>query len=152
MDMDIAEIWDRTLISVKNSINSTVGYNVHIKVSKPVSLIGSVFTISVPTSINKNMIEFRYKNFIESSLEKVTGQKLSLEVVVGEDIREEKTEHEHTGNIFNNREINLYSVNPKYTFDNFVVGSSNSVAYEAAKRSAEYPGQLDNPLFIYGNS
>ena len=48
--------------------------------------------------------------------------------------------------------MSLYSVNPKYTFDNFVVGSSNSVAYEAAKRSAEYPGQLDNPLFIYGNS
>ncbi len=150
MDMDIAEIWDRTIVSVKNSINSTVGYNVHIKVSKPVSLINSIFTISVPTSINKNMIEFRYKNFIESSLEKVTGQKLSLDVIVGEDIPEKNSENINT--IFNNKEMSIYSVNPKYTFDNFVVGSSNSVAYEAAKRSAEYPGQLDNPLFIYGNS
>ena len=150
MDMDIAEIWDRTIVSVKNSINSTVGYNVHIKVSKPVSLINSIFTISVPTSINKNMIEFRYKNFIESSLEKVTGQKLSLDVIVGEDIPEKNSENTNT--IFNNKEMSIYSVNPKYTFDNFVVGSSNSVAYEAAKRSAEYPGQLDNPLFIYGNS
>ncbi|MGN0108089.1 MAG: chromosomal replication initiator protein DnaA [Hominilimicola sp.] len=152
MDMDITEIWDKTLVSVKNSINSTVGYNVHIKVSKPVSLINSIFTISVPTSINKNMIEFRYKNFIESSLEKVTGQKLSLEIIVGEDVIEEKPKNEQTNTIFNNKEMSLYSVNPKYTFDNFVVGSSNSVAYEAAKRSAEYPGQLDNPLFIYGNS
>ena len=84
MDMDITEIWDRTIVSVKNNINSPISYNVHIKVTKPVSLINSVFTISVPTSINKNIIEFRYKNFIESSLEKVTGQKLSLEIIVGE--------------------------------------------------------------------
>ena len=151
MDMDITEIWDRTIVSVKNNINSPISYNVHIKVTKPVSLINSVFTISVPTSINKNIIEFRYKNFIESSLEKVTGQKLSLEIIVGE-AEEENSKQPQSNDIFNNREMSLYSVNPKYTFDNFVVGSSNSVAYEAAKRSAEYPGQLDNPLFIYGNS
>ena len=151
MDMDITEIWDRTIVSVKNNINSPISYNVHIKVTKPVSLINSIFTISVPTSINKNIIEFRYKNFIESSLEKVTGQKLSLEIIVGE-AEEENSKQPQSNDIFNNREMSLYSVNPKYTFDNFVVGSSNSVAYEAAKRSAEYPGQLDNPLFIYGNS
>lgn len=151
MDMDITEIWDRTLVSIKSSINSPVGYNVHIKASKPVSLINSVFTISVPTSINKNIIEFRYKNFIESSLEKVTGQKLSIEIIIGEAKEDSQKEQPHNNALFN-KEVNLYSVNPKYTFDNFVVGSSNSVAYEAAKRSAEYPGQLDNPLFIYGNS
>ncbi|MCH5210381.1 MAG: chromosomal replication initiator protein DnaA [Oscillospiraceae bacterium] len=151
MDMNINEIWDKTLISIKNNINSPVGYNVHIKSSIPVSLINSIFTISVPTSINKNIIEFRYKNFIESSLEKVTGQKLSLDIIVGENSIKDNNEPEKT-NVFNNNEIDLYAVNPKYTFDNFVVGSSNSVAYEAAKRSAEYPGQLDNPLFIYGNS
>lgn len=151
MDMDITEIWDRTLVSIKSSINSPVGYNVHIKASKPVSLINSVFTISVPTSINKNIIEFRYKNFIESSLEKVTGQKLSIEIIIGEAKEDSPKEQPHNNALFN-KEVNLYSVNPKYTFDNFVVGSSNSVAYEAAKRSAEYPGQLDNPLFIYGNS
>ena len=82
--MDIAEIWKNTVENVKNNISSTVGYNVHIKISKPVSLSNSVFTISVPTSINKNMIEFRYKNFIESSLEKITGEKLSLKVIVGD--------------------------------------------------------------------
>ena len=152
--MDITEIWDKTLVSVKNNINSSVGYNVHIKASKPVSLISGIFTISVPTSINKNIIEFRYKKIIESSLEVVTGEKYSLSIQIEDEIKnEDKKEVIKTNDndIFNN-DISLYSVNPKYTFDNFVVGSSNSVAYEAAKRSAEYPGQLDNPLFIYGNS
>ena len=149
--MEITEIWEKTLISVKNNIAAPISYNVHMKVSNPVSLINSVFTISVPTSINKNIIEFRYKNLIEASLEKVTGQKLSLEICVRGDEKENESENEKT-DVFNNDEASLYRVNPKYTFDNFVVGSSNSVAYEAAKRSAEYPGQLDNPLFIYGNS
>lgn len=147
--MDITEIWAKTLENVKNNINSPVGYNVHIKVSAPVSLIDSVFTVSAPTSINKNMIEFRYKNLIESSLEKITGQKLSLRVVVGSEEDEEKKQADKTSII---HEITDCGVNPKYTFDNFVVGSSNVVACAAAEKAAESPGQIYNPLFIYGNS
>lgn len=149
--MDIAEIWDKTVQNVKNSISSTVGYNVHIKISKPVSLLNSVFTISVPTSINKNMIEFRYKNFIESSLEKITGEKLSLKVVVGDAVKQEIETETKTETVYQN-EVNDYGVNPKYTFENFVVGSSNEYASAAAKKTAEAPGHIYNPLFIYGNS
>lgn len=149
--MDIAEIWDKTVQNVKNSISSTVGYNVHIKISKPVSLLNSVFTISVPTSINKNMIEFRYKNFIESSLEKVTGEKLSLKVIVGDTVKQEIETEIKNETVYQN-EVNDYGVNPKYTFENFVVGSSNEYASAAAKKTAEAPGHIYNPLFIYGNS
>jgi chromosomal replication initiator protein len=149
MDMDITEIWNKTLESVKNNLTSLVGYNVHIKVAVPISLVNSVLKISVPSSINKNMIEFRYKNFIESSLEKVTGQKLSLEVITDSDA-EEDIKAEEKPSIPN--VLNDYSVNPKYTFDNFVVGASNEFASAAAKKAAEAPGQIYNPLFIYGNS
>lgn len=149
--MDIAEIWQNTVENVKNNISSTVGYNVHIKISKPVSLSNSVFTISVPTSINKNMIEFRYKNFIESSLEKITGEKLSLKVIVGDTAEPVLDNTVSEENVYSN-ELNDYGVNPKYTFENFVVGSSNEYANAAAKKTAESPGHIYNPLFIYGNS
>lgn len=145
--MDITEIWNNTLENVKNNISSPVGYNVHIKVSKPISLINSIFTISVPTSINKNIIEYRYKNSIESSLEKITGTKMSLDIIVG-DIPKPRAEEKTT--ISN--EPNNSGVNPKYTFDNFVIGPSNEFASAAAKKAAESPGQIYNPLFIYGNS
>lgn len=146
MNTEITEIWRYICQNIKDNINS-VGYNVHIKPSVPISFENSVFTISVPSSINKNMIEFRYKNFIESSLFKYAGEKISLKIIVGE---EEKEETEEKNAIPN--EINDYGVNPKYTFDNFVVGSSNEFAYAAAKKAAEAPGQIYNPLFIYGNS
>ena len=50
--MDMTEIWKKTLESVKASVSSIVGYNVHIKSSVPISFSDSVFTISVPLSIN----------------------------------------------------------------------------------------------------
>lgn len=150
--MDIIEIWDRTLESVKANINSTVAYNVHIKSASAVSIENDLFIISVPTSINKNIIEHRYKNYIESSLEKITGQKLVLKIEVGDaaPLPDNKNTEEPKSSLIS--EINDYDVNPKYTFDNFVVGSSNEFANAAAKKTAESPGQIYNPLFIYGKS
>ena len=149
--MNINEIWEKTLVIVKNNISSPVSYNIHIKKSAPVSLENSIFTILAETSINKNIIEHRHKNVIEAALETVTGEKLTLNIITDENEEALKPSDKKINNIFN-KEMSFYEVNPKYTFDNFIVGSSNNIAYEAAKRSAEYPGQLDNPLFIYGNS
>ena len=141
--MDINEIWDKALEYVKGTVNSMVGYKVHIKTATPVSFTNSLFTISVPISINKNMIEFRYKNYIESALEKVTGTKCTLKVVVEgeEDIDEQES-----------RPFTSDTVNPKYTFENFVIGSSNEYAAATAISTAEKPGYIYNPLFLYGNS
>lgn len=138
--LDINSIWQEVLLNVKNTVSSLVGYNVHVKSSVPVSATDSVFTIRVPISINKNMIEFRYKDCIETALEKITNKKYNLKVVVAGEEEEE--------------EINPVSetVNPKYTFENFIVGSSNEYAAATAISTAEKPGYIYNPLFIYGNS
>ena len=48
--------------------------------------------------------------------------------------------------------IHHSNLNPKYTFENFIVGNTNKFAQRAAVQIAESPGQLYNPLFIYGNS
>lgn len=141
--MDINEIWDKALEYVKGTVNSMVGYKVHIKTATPISFTNSLFTISVPISINKNMIEFRYKNYIESALEKVTGTKCTLKVVVeGEEYLDEEESQPFTSD----------TVNPKYTFENFVIGSSNEYAAATAISTAEKPGYIYNPLFLYGNS
>lgn len=147
MNNDIQEIWDKVLSVVKDNVSS-VSYDIYLKKSKPLSYDNSFFKITVSSSIIKSMLEKRYKNIIEAAIEQVTNQKLSLKVTEEDD---DTGEIETAKNIFNG-EMSYYAVNPKFTFDNFIVGNSNNIAYEAAKRSAEYPGQLDNPLFIYGNS
>ncbi len=150
--MDIKEIWEKTLQSLENNINSTVGYKIHVKdAATPVLFENSVFLIAVPMSINKNMIDFRYKKDIEAALERITGEKVTLNVIISEHKDTEKI-IEQKNNNNDEEQFGLDMVNPKYTFENFVIGSSNEYATTAAISATEQPGYIYNPLFLYGNS
>ncbi len=148
--MNITEIWDKTLEIVKKNI-AAVSYKIHMQVTSPVSYSESSFIISVPSSINKNIIDHLHKELIESSLETVTGKKIALEVIVGE-YKEEQAEENEEPEINKQFKVEEYGVNPKYTFENFVIGPSNELARAAAFNAAKNPGHIYNPLFIYGNS
>ena len=155
--MDKNEIWDKALSYIHNNINSEVSYNIHIKVAVPVSCSDTFFEIVVPSTINKNIIEFKYTNLIETAVEMAAGKKLSLKIAVMEDeineIRELSREANKIADKYRRQTKELiYDLSPKYTFDNFVVGSSNEFASAAAKTVSESPGHIYNPLFIYGKS
>ena len=145
--MDINEIWSKALEIIRTTINSAVAYNVYIVQTTAVSFTDSVFTISVLLALSKTMIDCRYRGCIESALERVTQKKYTLNIVVEgeqtEEIKEPKPRQE---------EFDAGSVNPKYTFENFVIGSSNHLATAAAISATENPGYIYNPLFLYGNS
>ena len=67
--MDFEKIWSDLQESIMQAVGTEVSYMVHIKPAQAVSFKDSVFTISVPNSINKNMIDFRFKNKIEGILQ-----------------------------------------------------------------------------------
>ena len=99
---DITELWTKIFNIVKQKSDNAVGLNVHMKDAVPVSIDNTAFTISVPMSINKNMIQFRYKDFIESAIEQVTAQRLSLNIILkGEEPKEAVAEDKSVyGSIF----------------------------------------------------
>ena len=143
---DITELWAQIFDIVKKKTDNTVGLNVHMKDAEPVSMDNTTFTISVPMSINKNMIQFRYKDCIESAIEQLTAQRLTLNITVkGEEQEAPQPKEEH-------RLSAASRINPKYTFENFVIGASNEYATAAAISITENPGYIYNPLFLYGNS
>ncbi len=146
--MDIKEIWKNVLKITEDKINP-VSYNVYIKTMSPVLFENSIFTASVTSELSKNMIEFRYRNIIESALEAITNDKVSLKIIVADEHENEKVIEE-----FKTKELsqNSYDVNPKYTFENFIIGSSNEYATAASLSATENPGHIYNPLFLYGNS
>ena len=152
--MDFEKIWSDLQESIMQAVGTEVSYMVHIKPAQAVSFKDSVFTISVPNSINKNMIDFRFKNKIEGILEAYTGQKITLQVILdGETegfLNQEKNLNNE--NISSGEHENASSFNEKFTFENFVIGTSNEYAAAAAISAAENPGRIYNPLFIYGNS
>lgn len=150
--MDINEIWSLSLSYIQNEINSVVGYNTYIKDINPVSFDGETFVIGVSTSLCKNMIELRYTDTIKKSISKITATPVNLKIILnGEYVKEEvKPVSAEVTPTSNSVKSNL---NPRYTFDNFVVGTSNEYATAIAMSTAKYPGQeKNNPLFLYGNS
>lgn len=149
--MNVNEIWEHALSYIRQEINSIVGYNTYIKDIKPISYENDVFKTAVSTIIVKNMIMLRYSKIIETSISKITAQPVKLEILlVGEEENEKTVENLTQNNPINNP--NTINLNPRYTFENFVVGSSNEYATAVAKRVADFPGQKDNPLFLYGKS
>lgn len=149
--MDCKKIWEDIQEYIKESIESEVSYSVHLRQAQAVSLENSVFTIAVPTSISRNMIKFRFNNNIESILEAHTGQKLTLKIILDSEIEDFINKKESV--TLNNYETSLeIGINEKFTFENFVIGSSNEYAASAAISASENPGLIYNPLFLYGNS
>lgn len=153
--MDCNKIWMDLQDAIKNAVEAEVSYTVHIKPARAFSFEDSVFTIVVPTSINRNMIEFRFKEKIESILEAYTGQKISLNVILEEEKEqyvESLKESEAPIPVKSAAKGDDCILNERYTFENFVIGSSNEYAAAAAISTSENPGRIYNPLFLYGNS
>jgi len=134
---DLMRIWTECLIILEEEV-SPVGFNTWIKDIVPVSSNDTLVTISVKTSIIKNMIDMRYKDLIINTISQITGKIYDLEVVIGESPSEKKDDSPYQS---------TYS---KYTFDNFVVGNSNRFAQSASLAVAEAPAYAYNPLFLHG--
>ena len=126
---------------------STVAFDTWIKPIKPVEVAGDSITLCVPGglqkgSLNKSMIMTKYRSLIESSIKNVTGKSLDLDVCF-----------ETNSGVQADDPIKQESaLNPKYTFDNFIVGNNNNLAQAASLAVAETPAHKYNPLFIYGGS
>lgn len=153
MITDVRVTWNKALEELQAITENSVGYNVHVKTAVPIRDNGNIFTIAVPISISKTMIDFRYKDFLEASLERATGRVLTLEVIVDDDPKalQEKTIYK-SEKADDPTLIGANSVNENYTFENFVIGSSNEIATMSAMRIADNPGYVSNPFFLYGKS
>jgi len=148
--MNTEQIWSASLTYIKNEINSAVGFNTYIKDIVPLSFDGTTFVVGVSTSICKNMIDIRYTDIIEKCISRITASDVKLNIVLKDEYNEAEIKEEIKPELKNNPSSGL---NPRYTFDNFVVGTSNEYATAIAMSTAKYPGQeKNNPLFLYGAS
>lgn len=149
--MDLKDIWESSLSFVRQSISSMVGYNTYIKAAKPVFYDNQIFRIAVPTPICKNMIELRYIDDIEAALCTVLKKTVRVEIIIGTDEKSIKAA-EDAAQRSTQQPASKANLNPRYTFESFVVGTSNEYASAVALSVARNPGSLSNPLFLYGKS
>lgn len=152
---ELRKIWDKCKEELKNTVSS-LHFDTYISPLKLVEIRDEVAHFVVPYEFIINMIETKYYNDIRNTLIESTHQYLTAEFhVEGEYSVSDDTEYIPNDRISSpNTENNNFksNLNPKYTFDSFIIGNSNRMAYAAAVAISDSPGNAYNPLFIYGQS
>jgi chromosomal replication initiator protein len=146
------DVWQKILLYIESRINRQ-NFSTWFKPTQFLSLReDNLLEISVPNQIFEDWLTNHYADLIQEAAEKTGLGIIQLQFspdVVPASPREavaSSTPYQATLNF--NAIDNL--LNPKYTFDRFVVGPSNEFAHAAALRVAEAPSKAYNPLFIYG--
>ena len=152
----VIEKWDEILEIVKKEHDlSDVRFDTWLKPLKVFDVSGNVVTIIASDQVRLSYINKNYKLPLQVTISEVTGMTdCEVKFILPEDVPTKKSTSESTpdqNNRFKDRceEANL---NPKYTFNTFIVGSNNKLAQAAALAVAESPGNTYNPLFIYGGA
>ena len=145
----IKEVWSGILDYLHNLDDiSEVAYNVWITCIEPRTIEDGEVVVFVHTNFQKKIVSEHYADKLKDAFENVLGIPLGLKIVSGEDL--EKTTAAApppaSGNLFDG------STEQDYSFENFVVGSSNKFAHAASQAVASKPAGYYNPLFIYGGS
>lgn len=151
---NIEYIW-KELEDSYRKVLTTPSFNAWIEQASPISLVNNQLTIEVPSTLHKEYWEKNLSTKIVETGFKLTGQEITPIFIIQNEIPDEtslkKTNKKdplaELSAMENSRKALL---NPKYTFDTFVIGKGNQMAHAAALVVAEDPGSTYNPLFFYG--
>jgi chromosomal replication initiator protein len=150
-------LWDAIAGRLKETLSETT-YDTWFGHAEPRSLGEGRLIVAVPNDFTRDWIESHFHGFVSGAARETLGREVAVSFAVTERSappppaplvvpgpREREVELPY-------RDSPEIELNPKYTFDLFVIGSSNRFAHAAALAVAEAPAQAYNPLFIYGGT
>jgi len=145
-----AVVWEECLQIIKEKVNPQ-SFQTWFLPILPLNLEDSILTIQVPSQFFYEWIEGHYPHIIRDALSHILGDQAALSYVISQK-NNSQTPPTNNVNIITGKYLGDETfLNSRYTFDNFVEGSSNQFAKAASLAVAEAPGQTSfNPLVIYG--
>ncbi len=155
---DLAEVWIRFTEKFSESASAQV-MDTWINPIMPLEVTDEYCKVAVKNSFFKRFIEEKYSKTIESILSSIMEKNIKLIIEAPEQAEEKqvipeiKVAEEPIKPLFNvekEEEAAESNLNPKYVFENYVMGNSNRFAYAAAQAVANNPATTYNPLFLYG--
>ena len=156
MENHLNSTWEKALNIIKSELTE-ISFNTWIKCCEPESLTDHVLRLTVPNDFTRGILDKRYKDLVIQALNIVTSKKMDVEFRLESETEEVildpseviKAEDSDDKSITVSDEMST-TLNPKYTFNSFVIGNSNRFAHAASLAVAESPAKAYNPLFIYG--
>ena len=153
--IDIKKLWDDALVNIELSI-TPANFKTWFRDTRIVSLEDGTVTIGVPSVFVRDWLRDKFQSMILKVLRDQAPYVRGVEYTVVSRAEKRQDSRNHTVNAslpleeyYINKSDNL---NPRYSFDTFVIGPFNALAHAAAKTVAERPGITYNPLFIYGKT
>lgn len=150
----ITEHWDTILsLIIQQQGLTEVAVNTWIKPFKVHSVSEDIVTLIMDSPLNDEraigFVKHKYYDlFIQEAIFELTGKHYSVDFILQKDLNAKTKEVSTPKKLKEN--ISVSNLNPKYTFDTFVVGNNNKLAHAASVAVAEAPAESYNPLFLYG--
>ncbi len=150
--MSVLNVWEKAQGSIKETIGET-SYETWFSQLRAIEKGPDTIVIETPDEFFRNWIVEHYLKTIEEKLATTSDQNIAIEFSINtlpakEAIPSRLNKVETT---FSEEKRDDININPRFSFDNFVIGPSNRFAYAAAMAVAESPAKAYNPLFIYGH-
>jgi len=156
--MDYKQLWQSVLVEIELTV-SKANFTTWFKDTRIVKEDEGVVVLSVPNAFVKEWLLQKYHHTILKSLRNLDERVHAVEYVVNKE-ESRRREDRDPMNAFGMKELPLPetfinkedNLNPRYTFETFVIGGFNELAHAAAQAVIKSPGLMYNPLFIYGST
>jgi chromosomal replication initiator protein len=145
IELTAESLWSEVVGRLRSSLNDST-YRTWFGEAEGREVTDDTFVLSVPNDFTREWIEGHFLGLIQGAVRDVTGRERSIYLAVDETPRPAPPTQAAVPR------TDVAGMNAKYTFDLFVIGSSNRFAHAAALAVAEAPAQAYNPLFIYGGT
>ena len=151
MEINKEELLQKLKELLKSEL-SVISYETWILPLGIKSIENSHITFTIASDYQRDFIEVKFKSLIFNTLRFITNKEWTYSVVLADDSPENSTVISDKASNVSDAELehNHQTLNPKYTFETFVVGNNNRFAHAAALAVGNEPGKSYNPLFIYG--
>ena len=152
MDSHTHDVWQHVLSMIQTKL-SKPSFDTWFKATKASFSSDSLLVISAPTTFAAEWLESRYTKLVRTTLSEYLGRQVDITFVIEENKPPEPAAPYPAAvpqRPAVQEETFSHMLNPKYTFDTFVIGANNRFAHAASLAVAEAPAKAYNPLFLYG--
>ncbi len=163
MAISIIDVWEKVDGSLQEKLGK-ISYSTFQKAVKPISFLNNALVLGVPNNFMKKWVNDKCDFYIKQSVLQNFDMNIIIELTINdqmyqqieEDTREDVAISEQSVSSSHRQVFDIqpqasaYMLNPKYTFDSYVVGQSNRFSHAASLAVSKAPGKAYNPFFIYG--